>query len=160
MKDGEIVQMGQPEDILLSPATEYVARFVQNVDRSKALTAASVMVKARSIIYPKDGPMVGLHIMERFGMSGLFVTDRNGVYLGHVLADDASRMVDAKERRLDSIIRKDAPTVTPETPLADTLDVLAHTQIPIAVVDEQKKLKGVLVRGSVIAGLAGERMGA
>lgn len=160
MKDGEIVQMGQPEDILLSPATEYVARFVENVDRSKALTAASVMVKPRSVVYPKDGPMVALHIMERYGMSGLFVTDRNGSYLGYVLAEDASKMVGKGERQLDAIIRKEAPVIAPETPLAEILDVVAYTQIPIAVVDEHQKLKGVLVRGSVIAGLAGERMGA
>ncbi|MEA1961147.1 MAG: glycine betaine/L-proline ABC transporter ATP-binding protein [Bacillota bacterium] len=160
MKDGEIVQMGQPEDIFLSPATEYVARFVESVDRSKALTAGSVMVKARSVTYPKDGPMVALHIMERFGMSGLFVTDRNGILLGHFLADDASDIVKKGERQLDSIIRKDVPTVLPDTPLADILEVIAHTQIPVAVVDENQRLKGVLVRGSVIAGLAGERMGA
>ncbi|HBQ25807.1 MAG TPA: glycine/betaine ABC transporter ATP-binding protein, partial [Syntrophomonas sp.] len=71
MKDGKIVQMGQPEDILLSPATEYVARFVENVNYSRALTASSVMVKARNVVHPKDGPMTALHIMEKFGMSSL-----------------------------------------------------------------------------------------
>lgn len=157
MKDGEIVQMGQPEDILLSPATEYVARFVENVDRSRALSASSVMVKPRSVVYPKDGPRVALHIMERFGMSGLFVIDRNGVLIGYVLADDAARISDAGERQLDSIIIKDVPRVALDTSLADILEVIAHTQIPVAVIDEQNKLKGVLVRGSVIAGLAGQR---
>ncbi len=157
MKDGEIVQMGQPEDILLSPATDYVARFVENVDRSRALTASSVMVKPRSVVYPKDGPRVALHTMERFGMSGLFVTDRNGILMGYVLADDAGRISDAGERQLDSIILPDVPTVAPDTSLANILEVIAHTQIPVAVVDEQNKLKGVLVRGSVIAGLAGQR---
>ena len=157
MKDGEIVQMGQSEDILLSPATEYVARFVENVDRSKALSAASVMVKPRSVVYPKDGPLVALHVMERFGMSGLFVTDRSGALMGYVLADDAARISEAGERQLDSIILKDVPSVAPDTSLADILEVIAHTQIPVAVIDEQNILKGVLVRGSVIAGLAGQR---
>ncbi|MDD4529395.1 MAG: glycine betaine/L-proline ABC transporter ATP-binding protein [Bacteroidales bacterium] len=159
MKDGEIVQMGQPEDILLSPATEYVARFVENVDRSRALTASSVMVKPRSVVYPKDGPRVALHVMERFGMSGLFVTDRNGVLMGYVLADDAGRISDTGQRQLDSIILKDVPSVAPDTSLANILEVIAHTQIPVAVVDEKNILKGVLVRGSVIAGLAGQRRG-
>ncbi|MDD3269098.1 MAG: glycine betaine/L-proline ABC transporter ATP-binding protein [Syntrophomonadaceae bacterium] len=157
MKDGEIVQMGQPEDILFSPTNEYVARFVENVDRSKALTASSVMVKPRSVVYPKDGPRVALHVMERFGMSGLFVTDRNGVLMGYVLADDAGRISDTGERQLDSIILKDVPSVAPDTSLANILEVIAHTQIPVAVVDEKNNLKGVLVRGSVIAGLAGQR---
>ncbi|CFW98843.1 Glycine betaine transport ATP-binding subunit [Syntrophomonas zehnderi OL-4] len=157
MKDGEISQMGSPEDILMSPATDYVARFVESVDRSKALTASSVMIKPRSVIYPKDGPMVALRIMERYGMSGLFVTDRDGAYIGYILAEDASKMAKQGERLLDPGIRKEAPVVAPDTPLAEILEVMAYTRIPIAVVDEQQKLKGVLVRGSVIAGLAGER---
>lgn len=51
------------------------------------------------------------------------------------------------------------PTATPDTMLADILDTLAYCKVPVAVIDEQRKLKGVLVRGSVIAGLAGERRG-
>jgi glycine betaine/proline transport system ATP-binding protein len=157
MKDGRIVQMGQPEDILLTPATEYVARFVKNVNYSKALTASAVMVKARNVVYPKDGPMTALHIMERFGMSSLFVTDRTGKLLGYINADDASNIAQQRIKELDTIIKKDVPLAQPDTPLYDLLEVLAHTKIPVAVVDETNNLKGVLVRGSVIAGLAGER---
>jgi glycine betaine/proline transport system ATP-binding protein len=49
------------------------------------------------------------------------------------------------------------PTANPETPLADLLDVMAYTKVPIAVIDEEGRLQGTLVRGSVIAGLAGGR---
>lgn len=157
MKDGKIVQMGQPEDILLSPATDYVARFVENVNYSRALTASSVMVKARNVVHPKDGPMTALHIMERFGMSSLFVTDRSGRLLGYINADDASMIARQGIRQLDTIIQNDAPLAQPDTPLCDLLEVLAHTKIPVAVIDEVSNLRGVLVRGSVIAGLAGER---
>jgi len=159
MKEGEIVQMGQPEDILLSPATEYVARFVQNVDRAKALNAGAVMVKARAVIQPKDGPMTALRVMEKNGMSSLFVTDRLGHLIGYVTADDALEIAEKGERQLESIIKKDVPTTSPETPLIELFDVIARTQVPMAVVDEENVLKGVLVRGSVIAGLAGERRG-
>jgi glycine betaine/proline transport system ATP-binding protein len=157
MKDGKIVQMGQPEDILLSPATEYVARFVENVNYSRALTASSVMVKARNVVHPKDGPMTALHIMEKFGMSSLFVTDRLGKLLGYINADDAYEIANQGIRKLDTIIKTDAPVAQPDTPLCDLLDVMAHTKVPIAVIDETNHLKGILVRGSVIAGLAGER---
>jgi glycine betaine/proline transport system ATP-binding protein len=157
MKDGQIVQMGTPEDILLSPANEYVERFVQNVDRAKVLNASSVMIKPRTVIYPKDGPMTALHNMEKFGMSSLFVTDRLGHLLGYILADDAADVAERKEKSMESVIRKDVPLASPDTPLVDLLDVMAHTPVPIAVVDENHILKGVLVRGSVIAGLAGQR---
>lgn len=157
MKDGEIVQIGDPEEILLSPATDYVARFVENVDRSKALSASAVMVRAHSITYPKEGPMAALHSMERFGISGIFVVDRNQHLLGYLSAEDADQLVSRRERNLDEIMQKKVPVVSPDTSLYDLLDTMAHTPIPIAVVDENGQLRGTLVRGSVIAGLAGER---
>lgn len=43
MKDGVIVQIGTPEEILIQPANKYVERFVEDVDLSKVLTAAHVM---------------------------------------------------------------------------------------------------------------------
>ncbi|MFF8276328.1 glycine betaine/L-proline ABC transporter ATP-binding protein [Streptomyces lateritius] len=43
MRDGRIVQLGTAEDILIRPANDYVASFIQDVDRSRVLTAASVM---------------------------------------------------------------------------------------------------------------------
>jgi glycine betaine/proline transport system ATP-binding protein len=45
MHDGRIVQIGTAEDILTQPANDYVARFVQDVDRSRVLTARSIMEK-------------------------------------------------------------------------------------------------------------------
>jgi glycine betaine/proline transport system ATP-binding protein len=43
MRDGRIVQTGTAEDILLRPANDYVASFIQDVDRSRVLTASAVM---------------------------------------------------------------------------------------------------------------------
>ncbi|MFJ4921577.1 glycine betaine/L-proline ABC transporter ATP-binding protein [Streptomyces sp. NPDC088725] len=43
MRDGEIVQLGTAEDILVTPANDYVASFTQDVDRSRVLTAGAIM---------------------------------------------------------------------------------------------------------------------
>ncbi|MDL5200533.1 glycine betaine/L-proline ABC transporter ATP-binding protein [Streptomyces sp. ALI-76-A] len=43
MRDGRIVQNGTAEDILIRPANDYVASFIQDVDRSRVLTASAVM---------------------------------------------------------------------------------------------------------------------
>ncbi|MGI6422302.1 MAG: quaternary amine ABC transporter ATP-binding protein [Syntrophomonadaceae bacterium] len=157
MKDGEIVQIGSPEDILLSPASDYVARFVENVNRSLALTAASVMIRPRYVVHPKDGPRTALNFMEKHGLSTLFVLDRFGKLRGYISAEDASELASRGIKDLADIIQDDMPTANPETPLADLLDVMAYTKVPIAVIDEEGRLQGTLVRGSVIAGLAGGR---
>ena len=61
MKEGEIVQIGTPEEIMMSPATGYVEKFVEDVDRSRILTAEMIMQKTSTVvIHPKDGPRVAL----------------------------------------------------------------------------------------------------
>lgn len=43
MKDGEIVQIGTPEQIITSPANDYVAEFVKDISRLKLVSAQSIM---------------------------------------------------------------------------------------------------------------------
>ena len=43
MKDGEIVQIATPEELILNPATEYVEEFTKHIPRSKVLTLGAVM---------------------------------------------------------------------------------------------------------------------
>ncbi|GMG81559.1 glycine betaine/L-proline ABC transporter ATP-binding protein [Paralimibaculum aggregatum] len=47
MKDGRVVQIGTPEDLVMNPASDYVAEFTRNVVRAKVL-------KARSLMAPLD----------------------------------------------------------------------------------------------------------
>ncbi len=46
MNDGEIIQIGTPEELVINPATDYVAEFTHDVPRAKVLTAGSVMAAA------------------------------------------------------------------------------------------------------------------
>jgi len=43
MKDGEIVQIGTPEQIIMAPANDYVAEFVKDISRLKLVSAQSIM---------------------------------------------------------------------------------------------------------------------
>jgi glycine betaine/proline transport system ATP-binding protein len=43
MKDGSIIQIGTPEELVLNPATEYVEEFTQGIPRAKVLTARALM---------------------------------------------------------------------------------------------------------------------
>ncbi|MFF2524352.1 quaternary amine ABC transporter ATP-binding protein [Streptomyces liangshanensis] len=50
MRDGGIVQVGTAEDILVSPADDYVASFTQDVDRSRVLTASALMAAPGTVL--------------------------------------------------------------------------------------------------------------
>ncbi|WP_103508020.1 glycine betaine/L-proline ABC transporter ATP-binding protein [Streptomyces sp. SM13] len=53
MRDGEIVQLGTAEDILVTPASDYVASFTQDVDRSRVLTASAIMAEPHTVMGSK-----------------------------------------------------------------------------------------------------------
>jgi ABC-type proline/glycine betaine transport system ATPase subunit len=46
MQDGRIVQIGTPEELVLRPATGYVAEFTKEIPRAKVLSARSIMRRA------------------------------------------------------------------------------------------------------------------
>ncbi|MBE0467040.1 MAG: glycine betaine/L-proline ABC transporter ATP-binding protein [Candidatus Desulforudis sp.] len=156
MKDGAVVQIGTPEEILTSPATHYVEKFVEDVDRSRIFTAEMIMRKPSVVVVcPKDGPRVALHRMEEYGISSVFAVDRNQRLEGLVMAEDALKAVEQNQKDLGQILVRDVPTVLPPTPLREFFALLTGKSMPLAVVDGQKKLLGIIVRGSVMAKLAG-----
>lgn len=154
MKDGEIVQIGTPEEILMSPATGYVKKFVEDVDRSRVLTAESVMQKTSTVVFhPKEGPRVALRRMQESGISSIFALDRHNKLIGIVFAEDALEAVEKNGTSLEQIIRRDVPSVLPNTTLRDMFPLMAKN-MPLAVVDENHTFKGIIVRGAVMAKLA------
>ncbi|MBM7096949.1 glycine betaine/L-proline ABC transporter ATP-binding protein [Bacillus sp. H-16] len=158
MKDGSIVQVGTPEDILTNPADDYVKRFVEDVDRSKVFTAENIMVRPETVNVEKDGPRVALQRMRDTNISSIYVTKRNKQLSGIVHVDEVSQAVKNKHTDLTPYIHKDVPTVTPDTPLHDLFDLSSTSRVPIAVVDEERKLKGIIIRSKVLAALSGNEV--
>lgn len=154
MKDGSIVQIGTPEEILTQPANDYVERFVEDVDLSKVLTAAHVMRRPETITTDR-GPRVALELMRERGISNLFVIDRGKRLLGVITAEDANDAL-RNNRKLEDIIIKDGPQVGPDTLLNELFEITSLSKVPLAVVDDTGKLLGVIVRGAVLGALAGE----
>jgi glycine betaine/proline transport system ATP-binding protein len=154
MKDGAIVQEGTAEEILTNPANEYVARFVEDVDMSKIITAESVMKRAVAVAeYPGDGPKAALRKMEKAGISSIFVRQEHHLK-GLVTAQDAARAARRGDKHLDSILRRDIARVSPETPAIELFPLLAESSFPVAVVDADNRLRGVVIKGSLLAGIA------
>jgi len=101
------------------------------------------------------GPRVALELMRERGISNLFVIGRGKRLLGVITAEDASRAAKSGIG-LEEILITDAPRVAPDTVLSDLFEVTSSSKVPLAVVDEQDRLLGVIVRGAVLGALAGE----
>ncbi|MER2125681.1 glycine betaine/L-proline ABC transporter ATP-binding protein [Solibacillus sp.] len=158
MKDGKIMQIGTGEEILTNPANEYVRTFLEDVDRSKVITAEHAMIRPITIQVDHEGPKVALQRMREEKVSVLLTLDRARKYIGYITANDALRLSQAGEKSIQSIIRTDMPTVEPSTVIQDLLPIISDSPTPIAVVDEGK-LRGILIRGVVLEALASEKNG-
>ncbi len=155
MKDGKIVQIGTSEEILAHPADAYVEKFVENVDMTKVLTAGDIMKKIGHVAFVKDGPRTALHTMREAGLSGIFVVRQNHELVGHVTAERAHDAVKRESRWLEEITSAEEINVIPlDEPIRKIFPLVADSKDPVAVVDGKNVLKGVIVRGAVLAALA------
>lgn len=155
MKDGELIQVDTPENLLSHPANDFVREFVQDVDRSKVLTAENVMIRPDTINITKHGPRAALSKMQRSGNSSIFVVNNRRELQGYVTAEDAAKYVDQGKTYLDQILRTDVKAVSPDEPLDNIVSEITDIKVPMVVL-EGNVLKGIMIKGTVLAALAGK----
>ncbi|QFU00698.1 Glycine betaine transport ATP-binding protein OpuAA [Halomonas sp. THAF5a] len=154
LKDGEIVQIGTPEEILTNPADEYVERFIEGVDMSKILTAEHAMRPVRATAREDDGPRTTLRKMSEHGLDSIYVTGRDRTLLGLVEVDALEQAATQGKDHIRELMTQDFRTVSPDEPLHNLFAMFSEKSFPIAVVDADKRLKGVVVKGAVLDELA------
>lgn len=147
MKDGSIVQIGTPEEILRNPANHYVEQFVEDVDVTKVFTAQNVM-KRPETIEPSRGPRVAIRIMRDTGVSTVYAVDKNKRLLGIIYADEAAKALE-KNLPLKDVIQP-VESVLPDTLLGDMFQVIASSKVPVAVTNEAGRLLGIVGRSAII----------
>lgn len=153
MRDGRIVQIGTPEDILTDPANDYVEQFVQDVDRARVLTASSVMEPARSTVLAGAGPRAALKTMRDLQTSTAFVLGRDRKLQGVVRDADAMKLVRKGVTDLSSILSDDFNAVQEDTSLSELFVPSVESPLPLAVVDANGRLVGVVPRVTLLAAL-------
>ncbi|MGM0508074.1 MAG: quaternary amine ABC transporter ATP-binding protein [Fusobacteriota bacterium] len=159
MKDGKVVQIGTPEQILTEPATEYVEKFVEAVDVTKVLTAQDVMIRKPKTAFLDDGPVTALHKIRELGEPGIFVVNKKRKLLGYVTAKEAKKAADSNKYSLDTVMTTcgpegcDVPAVYLDDPLREIFNKVNDANQPVAVIDKNNKFHGLILESSVIAGM-------
>lgn len=154
LKDGEVVQIGTPEEILTKPADDYVRRFIEGVDRARILTAESAMRPLRTTARDSDGPRTALHRMRDHSIDSIYVVDRDRRLLGLLEADAASRAIEDGASSITGYLTQGFQKVALDEPLHNLFAMFSEKSFPIAVTDQQEQLLGVVVKGAVLDELA------
>jgi|SRR5690554_128879 len=151
MKDGVVEQIGTAEDILTNPATEYVEAFVEKMDRKTIITAETLMFDSPTIVrIKKDGPKGTIRKMREASVEVLPVEDNNEKFLGYVWLEDMLKLEKEKVTSVDSAICTEVPSVYKHYTVEEMLPLITGHKYPLAVVDEEGKLEGIVTQTSLV----------
>jgi glycine betaine/proline transport system ATP-binding protein len=157
LKDGRQVQLGTGPEILAHPADEYVADFVSDVDRSRVLTAEDVLHEPNLVVRVDERPDEALRRLGAAEATDAYVLDADRRVLG-VVHDEwlahAARTGQVAVGR--DGLGADFVTTGRDRPLIDLMGRLGRHAVPMAVVDEQQRLLGVVPRAAVLSALAAQ----
>ena len=157
MKDGEVVQVGTSEEILTEPANDYVARFVENVDRSKIITASSLMIDKPLVArLKKEGPEVLIRKMRAKNITVLPVIDADDKLVGEVRLNDLLKLRSRQEKSIETIVRTEVHSVLEDTVLEDILPLMTKSNSPVWVIDETHEFLGTIPLSSLIIEVTGK----
>ena len=157
MKDGEVVQVGTSEEILTEPANDYVARFVENVDRSKIITASSLMIDKPLVArLKKEGPEVLIRKMRAKNITVLPVIDADDKLVGEVRLNDLLKLRSRQEKSIETIVRTEVHSVLEDTVLEDILPLMTKSNSPVWVIDETHEFLGIIPLSSLIIEVTGK----
>jgi glycine betaine/proline transport system ATP-binding protein len=158
MRDGEIIQIGTPEEILTRPEDAYIERFVAGVDMTKVLSASDVMHHPGPVARCTAGARAALHLMKEHDVENVFVVGHEHRFRGLVTFDDVLEAIRAG-RELEEIVITDVPSVAPDATLSDIISLIVGGPYPVAVVDDRGRLRGFISQSAILGALArnGER---
>ncbi len=154
MRDGRIVQQGSPNDILTQPANEYVEKFVQDVDRSKVLTAGDVMDRPKAMVPYTAGPRGALRVMRDLQTSACFVTTNGRRLLGIVRDSEVLDHLKEGGTTLEPVLKPTPSYVKPDQVIGELFELAVETPYSTAVVDENDRLVGVVPRVTLLEAMS------
>ena len=157
MKDGEVVQVGIPEEILTDPANAYVTRFTESVDRGRIVTASSIMLKQPIVVRIKrDGPEAIFRKMRERRLYALPVIGNDDQFIGEIQYKDVLKLRKEGSKDVSSIVQTEVPSVLENTTVEDMLPLLPKVRQALPVVNEENRLVGVVSPSAIIIEMTGK----
>lgn len=142
LRDGAVVQIGSPADILLHPADGYVRSFVKDVNRSRVLTVETVM-QPPPLRLTDETLERALAEMQRLGSAYGYVEEA-GDYRGLVTEKGLRSLEESGGKHGVAEAIEPGPRIAPDATLADALPAALSSTYPLPVVGDDGKLQGVL----------------
>jgi glycine betaine/proline transport system ATP-binding protein len=93
LRDGKVIQRGNPQDIILRPADDYINDFIKDINRGRVLKVSSIMEKETMTLGPKiissTSIEEALQIIVSSNKGLVTVVDAKGKTIGKVTLENA-----------------------------------------------------------------------
>jgi len=144
LKDGAVVQVGGPTDILLNPIDSYVEAFVRDVNRARALTVDALM-QPPALRLTAESIGEALAAMRRTRSMVGYVVDE-GRFAGLVTKDslEKAKKTHGSDQAALHHVEDDHPVITPGTDIETALPALLESSHPVAIVNQAGELEGIV----------------
>ncbi|WLT00996.1 betaine/proline/choline family ABC transporter ATP-binding protein [Lactobacillus helsingborgensis] len=154
LHDGELVQVGTPDQILHHPANEYVKSLIGKERLSEAkyetVKVKNVMLTNPTKIDLGASLSDALTMMKENRVDTLLVVDHDDHLKGYISIDDLQRNYSPTNSVSDILITK-LGTVGPEEYLRDNFSrIMSRNKSYIPVINSDKKLVGIVTRSSLV----------
>ena len=154
MKDGQVVQVGTPDDILRNPANDYVRTFIQGVDAAAVFKASDIARQALTVISESSdrGCRAALRLLEDSDRDYAYVLNTRKRFLGVVSSQSLRDALQGHDGMLGlkHAFIPDVQPIASNTPVAELFGAVAAPPFPLPVVDEDGKYLGVISRTTML----------
>lgn len=150
MQNGEISQIGTPEEIINNPANNYIKSFFKGVDVTSVLNASHIVKKVHSTIINKEstGIKSALQYIADFDEDYGYFIEKNGTYLGLLTLESLKEQRDKGGTLHDALYCN--KTINENLQISDFISDIANHLYPIAVVDDNGKYKGTISKSRLL----------
>lgn len=154
MKDGHVVQVGTPEEILRNPADEYVRNFIRGVDTAAVFKAGDIARKSQVVVAESrtKGCRAALKMLEDSDRTYAFVVSPGGKYLGMVSIDSLREALKDHEGPLglQHAYLPDVEVISANHPVADLFAHVATPAWPVPVIDDGGQYRGSISKTTLL----------
>ncbi|MFV0517672.1 MAG: ABC transporter ATP-binding protein [Aminipila sp.] len=156
MKDGEIVQIDSPDNILKHPKDEFVKNFIGEDRLSKVYTLPTLKEALHQAITSKPdwGLSEAIKLMKKHKVDSVVIVDDENKYKGIVSGWNVHNYRE-KNLKMEDVMIQDIPVLNISDEFETSVEVINQVKYGfLPVVDDDNCLKGILTKGSIMEVLA------
>ena len=153
IKDGKIVQVDTPEQILRHPANEFVKDFIgeKRLEKADVLPSIQEIMITPVVARPSKGLAEAIVLMRKKKVDTLLIVDKKQKLLGKVSVWDIHSNFQKEDIVLQDLLKPVMEKITVSQSLEEALQIISKNNVAyLPVISEDNELLGVITRSSLV----------